>query len=233
MKGRAMEEWMLAPQIAAVFAEEIQGLGGTVTEVFDDKGVVFCRSVLPKFMDAGPDDRLQPGVALRATENDIMVHPYIFRLVCSNGAIMARALQSRQLVRDGWFLDDEAEGDLESTLRVAIRQCCQREAFNTPVRRMKAAGGADVDMAIVFSAFLSTHRGAMSRTLMREILLRYGQSQDRSAYGLLNAVTSVARDSRDPQTKWRLEVLGGEIAYGLKNPKSPKQSVARSMAGIA
>jgi hypothetical protein len=228
-----MEEWIAAPKVAAVFAEEIQGFGGTVTDVFDDKGLVFCRSVLPKFMDAGPGDRLEPGVAIRATDSDIMVHPYIFRLICSNGAIMARALQSRQIVRDGWFLDDEAESDLETTLRVAIRQCCQREAYTTPVRKIRSAAHADVDMAIVFSAFMSTHRAAMSRTLMREVLLRYGQSRDRSAYGLLNAVTSVARDSRDPQTKWRLEVLGGEIVYGLNETKMPKSSVARSMAGIS
>jgi hypothetical protein len=228
-----MEEWMSAPKIAAVFAEELQGFSGTITEVFDDEGLVFCRSVLPKFMNASTDDRLQPGVALRATDTDIMVHPYIFRLVCSNGAIMARALQSRHIVRDGWILDDEAESDLETTIRVAIRQCCQREAFTTPVRKIRSAGHADVDMAIVFSAFMSTHRRAMSRTLMREVLLRYGRSRDRSAYGLMNAVTSVARDSRDPETKWRLEVLGGDIAYGLTDTRTPKTSVARSVAQIA
>jgi hypothetical protein len=227
-----MEDWMPAPQIAAVFAEEIQNAGGKVTDVFSDKGLLFARSVLPDFIDAGPGDRLQPGVAIRATDSDIVVHPYIFRVVCSNGAIIARALHSRHLVRGGWLLDDLAESDLETTVRAVIRQCCQREAFTEPVRKIRSTVHADVDMAIMFSAFMSTHRQAMSRTLMREVLLRYGRSRDRSVYGLMNAVTSVARDTRDPESKWRLESLGGEIVYGLDHPKTRRSSVARSMAEI-
>jgi hypothetical protein len=30
-------------------------------------------------------------------------------------------------------------------------------------------------------------------------------------FGLVNAVTSVARDQKDPQVRWRLEELGGGI----------------------
>ena len=229
-----MEDWMAPSQVAAVFAEEIKIAGGNVADVFEDKELLFARSVLPEFMEAAPNDRLQPGVAVRASDSDIVVHPYIFRLVCSNGAIMARALHSRRLVRDGWFLDDLSESDLETTLRVAIRQCCHREAFAAPIARMRSASDVAADMAITFSAYMTSHRRAISRTTMREVLLRYGQSEDRSMYGLLNAVTSLARDTRDPETKWRLQELGGEIAYWPpRRPKTPRTAMARSLAGAA
>ncbi len=35
----------------------------------------------------------------------------------------------------------------------------------------------------------------------------------------MNAVTSVARDTRDPVTRWRLEELGGQIA--VTQPGAP------------
>ena len=231
-----MEDWIAPSEIAAVFAEEIKTVGGNVSDVFEDEGLIFARSVLPEFTEVAPRDRVQPGVAIRATDADILVHPYIFRLVSApTGAIMvSRALHSRHLVREGWFLDDQAESDLETTLRVAIRQCCQREAYTAPIGKLRSAADTAADMAITFSAFMSTHRGAISRTAMRDILLRYGQSHDRSKYGLINAITSVARDTRDPKMKWRLEELGGEIAYDEpRRPRTPRASVTQSLASVA
>ena len=47
--------------------------------------------------------------------------------------------------------------------------------------------------------------------LLDSIRGRYTASRDRSRFGLMNAVTSVARDTRDPELRWRLEELGGGI----------------------
>jgi hypothetical protein len=43
---------------------------------------------------------------------------------------------------------------------------------------------------------------------------RFFQEADRSRFALMNAVTSVARDTRDPEVRWRLEELGGGILAG-------------------
>ncbi|MFZ5831522.1 MAG: hypothetical protein ACOY3P_15670, partial [Planctomycetota bacterium] len=43
------------------------------------------------------------------------------------------------------------------------------------------------------------------------ILDVYEQEGDDSVFGLMNAVTSVARDEPDPQIRWDLEELGGSI----------------------
>jgi hypothetical protein len=56
--------------------------------------------------------------------------------------------------------------------------------------------------------------------LLPLIVERFTLGRDRSAFGLLNAVTSVARDTRDPETRWRLEELGGTMPAHLeRNPK--------------
>jgi hypothetical protein len=46
----------------------------------------------------------------------------------------------------------------------------------------------------------------------------------------MNAVTSVARDTRDPETRWRLEELGGAIAARL--PRAPKAAPAAARPAV-
>jgi hypothetical protein len=57
------------------------------------------------------------------------------------------------------------------------------------------------------------------REILPMVLRRFRRDGDRSRYGLFNAVTSVARDTRDPRTRWRLEELGGGVLALL--PKTP------------
>src|SRR5260370_13501237 len=47
------------------------------------------------------------------------------------------------------------------------------------------------------------------------ILERFSQAGDRSRFGLMNSVTSVARDTADPEVRWRLEEMGGGICACL------------------
>ena len=42
---------------------------------------------------------------------------------------------------------------------------------------------------------------------------RFNAGSDRSRYGLMNAITSVARDSDDPELRWNLEKFGGDVAF--------------------
>src|SRR5262249_16488363 len=73
-------------EVQTVLAEEVQAAGGTVTDVFDDGLRLFARSVLPAVAEVRPGDRVQGGVAVRACEGQVWVHPYVFRQVCRNGA---------------------------------------------------------------------------------------------------------------------------------------------------
>jgi hypothetical protein len=184
---------------------------------------------LPPSLAVGPGDRIKGGVALRSTETDVFIHPYTFRQVCTNGAIMARSTQSRHITHDTWFLSPDADGDLEQTIRSAIRLCCAREAFVESANQMRSAKDQAADMALTFTAFMSSHPGASMATPLAEILRRYDQAHDASAFGLMNAITSVARDTRDPEMKWRLEELGGGVpAIRRSHAPTPRHSAARS-----
>src|SRR4051794_23479191 len=91
------QDWLTTGEIGDIFAEEIAAAGGSVSETFAEGTCLFARSVLPGTRDVRAGDSVQGGVALRAAEEDIWVHPYIFRQVCRNGAIRAHAIQTRHL----------------------------------------------------------------------------------------------------------------------------------------
>lgn len=55
-------------------------------------------------------------------------------------------------------------------------------------------------------------------------MVRFFGEADLSRIGLMNAVTSVARDTRNPEMRWGLEKLGGEIPAALVPKLLPKDS---------
>jgi hypothetical protein len=58
--------------------------------------------------------------------------------------------------------------------------------------------------------------------LLPQILERFAMSRDQSAFGVMNAATSLARDTRDAPTRWKLEQLGGTIPSRLaRKPQIP------------
>src|SRR5438067_1615114 len=82
-------------EILAAFTDEIASHRGRVTDTFDDGRRLFARSVVPLIEAVRPGDQLQGGVALKATDDEVCVYPYIFRLICRNGAIMAHTIAER------------------------------------------------------------------------------------------------------------------------------------------
>ena len=84
-----------------------------------------------------------------ANDTDILIHPYVFRVVCGNGAIMAQAVQTRHIVRDS-----ASPFSIEAEVRQAIRCCCEPEAFTFAADQMRTAKQSQADMLINMSAFL-------------------------------------------------------------------------------
>src|SRR6185295_15851633 len=140
----------------------------------------------------------------RATESEVWLHPYVFRTVCSNGAIMAHALQTRHLteldLRDPW--------EAEQALREAIQVCCEDETFGTSAREFRSATEREADLSLNLLSLLSRISSHHAPDLQRAIMDQFFAGSDRSSFGLTNAVTAVARDMRDPELRWRLEELG-------------------------
>jgi hypothetical protein len=198
-------------EILAILSAEVEARSGTVVDVFDDGCRVFARSVLPRVEEVRPGDKHQGGVALRGTESEVWVHPYMFRQVCRNGAVMARALQTRHVSG----LDELPCDEASESIREAIEVCCADEAFTSAIGQTRSATEAEADLVLALLPHLAHFTGRRQGAFLARILDRFHVGSDRSRYGLMNAVTSVARDTRDPELRWRLEELGGGIPAAL------------------
>jgi hypothetical protein len=212
-----MHMTMTTTQLLDTFDKEITARGGRILETFHDRQRLFTRSVLNRVAEVRPGDRLQGGVALKATSDGVCLYPYVFRQVCRNGAIMAQTLGSR-LLRD--LHEQEPETVLE-TVREAIVACCEPDIFHDAVSRMRKAGDSQIDMALNLLPFLSRLPKGAGATLIAPILERFFRDGDRSQFGLGNAVTALARDTKDPDLRWNLEEFGGGILIGAV-PRQPR-----------
>lgn len=207
--------------ISEIFHEEIADRSGEVLNVVQNKTRLFARSVVPGIADVFPNDRLQGGVALRATESEVCVSPYVFRFVCSNGAIMAHALQTRQLSDLDW----QDPWSAANSLREAIQACCEPEAFASAVQEFRLATKAIVVLGPQLFAWLA-QLGLANNGLYQAIMDQFFREPNETRFDLTNAVTAVARETRDPDVRWRLEELGGAIAAGQVDPSPSGNSRA-------
>jgi hypothetical protein len=204
--------------IHETFADEIRSLGGTVPDVYDDGRRLFARAILPADTEVRPGDHVRAGVAVRATRSEILVQPYTFRQVCSNGAIAAHALEARRLERiesTSMFVSAYDVATALTDVRLAVRASAAPEAFAATATGMRSALEVDGDIALRLLPLLTGMSGPRLETMFPDILRRFMTGPDQSAFGVLNAVTSLARDTRDPETRWQLEELGGALPSHL------------------
>lgn len=230
--------WPTTTDLLHAFATEIAAAGGTVTDTLDDGARLFVRSTLPGLREVAPGDRLQGGVALRATAEDVRVHPYVFRLVCKNGAIAARSTQSWRVERDDPSASaDRSACDILVESREAVRACCADEAFTAVAAGMRSAMQQEMDAVLGLIPMLRFLPHGQAQAVLRQVLGRFEADGDRSRYGLMNAVTATARDTHDPELRWRLEEFGGGIPALLAppvpcRPHGATRRVPAEMAGV-
>lgn len=216
-----------APQdIQSVVEEEIKSAGGQVLDCVADGRRMFLRSVLPFADEVRPRDRVQGGVAVMAGDLDICVHPYTYREVCRNGAIMAHTIETHRIERVGLDAPTEAVEEVLSEVREVVRRCSAPEVFSKVADRLRSAAETQADLAIHLIPLLSRHSQGLSAEIVSRIVARFTREGDDSVFGLVNAVTRVARDERDPEVRWRLEELGGGIPSLLRPVPKPSDTAA-------
>jgi hypothetical protein len=221
----SLHDRLTTAEFQALFAEEVAAAGGTVSDTFDDGTHLFTRSVLPQAREVRTADRVQGGVALRADGREVWVHPYVFRLVCRNGAIMAHALETRHVVA----ADFVTAGEAEAAVREAVRGCCAPEAFTAAADAMRSATEVRADLALNLLPLLSRMPPGAGTPQLQTIMERFFREGDRSRFSLMNAVTSVARDTADPDVRWRLEELGGGVLADRTPTPRPGVRAAEAM----
>src|SRR4051812_22673906 len=101
------DSWPSAAELLDGFSDEVSLAGGFVKDSFagppGTTPLLIARAVLPTPRGGARGDRLQGGVAIRATDEELCIHPYVFRQVCTNGAIMAHAIETRVIRRGEAF----------------------------------------------------------------------------------------------------------------------------------
>lgn len=202
-----MSHGLSMTSILDVFTQRIEGLSGNVSDTFSDGFRLFARSLLPYVKEVRPDDRMQGGIAIRATESAICVHPYLFREVCRNGAIMAHSVESLQVTYTA-FTPPE---DVVESIDEAIVACSDRLVFASAVSSVRRSVNANVDLAITMLSVIPE----LPDSIKQEILARCFDEPEPTRFSLMNAVTSVARETRDPELRWKLEELGGGIGAAI------------------
>jgi hypothetical protein len=205
-------ELLSLEDIKAVFTEEIEAAGGTVSDVFEGKAQLFARSILPRVGEVTTQDQIKPGVALRAVDQEVSVYPYIFRLVCTNGAILAHALDAQQI----WLADIPTTVEMEISLRSMVRACCSDGWFVDATQQLGRAQQTPVDALLGLMPHLSRMPRPAARRFMDSIMREWTKNADHSRYGLMNAVTATARDTVEAELRWQLEAIGGQI--GIAEP---------------
>lgn len=211
--------------ILELFREELACHGGKVADVVDDGKRLFTRGLLPRVEEARARDRLQGGVALKARGHEVWLHPYVFRLVCRNGAIAAQSFQSRHF-QDLHLLDVETAS---RQLREAISSSCDPGTFADAARKIRSAVDVQADLALNMMPLISRFSSKSHSHIIGAIMDRFFEAADHSRFGLMNAVTSVARDSNDPDLRWELEEFGGAIGTGVV-PKPRQPTAGRRQA---
>ncbi|MFQ5942763.1 MAG: hypothetical protein ACE5JF_04345 [Anaerolineales bacterium] len=194
-------------QIQKVFEDEVKIAGGKVTDTFDDGTLLFTRAVLPENEKVARRDRVDKGVALKAAWEDVWVHPYVFRRVCINGAIVAQAVATKHLMNT----ENVSPVQMEIDLRESVQVCIQEQDFESYAEKMKRARGLFPDPRLTLMPHLSRLPADQASDILAETHRRFAAGADESRYGLINAVTSLARDTRNPELRWSLETTGGAL----------------------
>jgi len=88
---------------------------------------------------------------------------------------------------------------------------------------MRSSVDLEADVLLSIMSWLSRPSEDLDPELMSQIMDAFLGEGEPSRFGLMNAITSVARDRSDPEERWRLEELGGGIAARIL-PKPPVDS---------
>jgi len=204
-------------QVLDAFTEAVTAYAGRVTDAADDGQRLIARSVLPNLGEVRPGDRMQAGVAIRATDGEVWIHPYLFRLVCSNGAIIARTVQTQHLAD----LDSQGPVEAVETVREAVMACCEPDVFAGTLEQVVTVQDLTADIMVAqipMMTILSRFSGAGHHHLLATFMDQFFRGGDRTVFGLANAITATAREVRNPDLRWELEELGGAIAIGAASP---------------
>jgi hypothetical protein len=207
-----MTDVMSAGSVRDLFREEIASLGGKISDEVTDGNRLFARAILLGEAFVAPGDGVNAGVALRYRAEEVEIRPYVFRRVCRNGAIHAQSARGREI-------DLRGAGDpgaLEVEIRHAIRAAASPEAFAEFSGAMRSSRARPFEFDFLLA--LVGHAAGRDPRFLLDFVERMSQERAQTMFAAGNALTSLARDTADPELRWRREVAGAAVFARLKAP---------------
>ncbi len=214
--------------IGEIFSQVISEIGGEVRELIENGERLLARAVLPEFENVATGDRVQNGVALSYSETQLRLHPYIFRLVCSNGMIRPRVMMSRQI-------GDSVPRDPEKTIEIiqsGVQACTAPSVLLEAVERMQDLKNHPAELGLRILAMLpGLSRESASRLTdsVLDLILWHDDAQP-TMYDVLNSITAFARDRSDRTEKWNLERFAGRVVLNQTNWLVPAASAEKPIS---
>lgn len=164
-------------------------------------------------------DIIHGGLIIRNSEvgaSSFRVEPFLLRKICSNGLIGKHSLKKihlgRQTAEEGEIEWSDETKRLEdkafwAKVRDIIRNTFDRKIFLSWIKKMKEA--AEIEIEKPKEAIDNVVRYAGLTEEQKNILLMH--FTEKTKYGMVNAITSLARDTQDIQERIRLEEIGGKL----------------------
>jgi len=192
--------------IERIIREEAAAQGGYVHELLCDEERLYARTINTPISEVAPGDAVQAGVAVRVDGPEVWVRPYIFRQICSNGAISATSDEAVEFSL-GTIGSTEAQ---EDHFRGTIMACGHAKVLPREVARFRSFREQSVNKAMMMIAMMQTHLRKATHSELLDILAQFDREEG-SAWGAMNAITAVAQRIRDSERKWRLEEIGALV----------------------
>lgn len=204
-------------KVTELFTQKVSQHGGHIIQTSISAEHVLIEATLTVSDALLKGDYVQGGVALYYSPTLIAIHPYLFRLICESGLLIANTPEDCIIWQQG---DAELnEKTLDTHLETAVQCCTKKDTFLPTITSLKTALSQEV---ILLKEILSLPRLTEDNSLLDELLKHAIVEDEDTAFGLINTITATARDINMPQTCYQLQKLAGEITHKV----SQKQPIS-------
>jgi hypothetical protein len=164
-------------------------------------------------------DTVYGGLVIRNSEvgaSALRIEPFILRKVCVNGLILQRTLKKIHLGRQMAEIDDINWSDetkefedkaFWSKVRDVIRATFDKQTFQSWVEKLKESTKIAIRKPTEAVNIIVGHLG-LSEEQKQKLLMHFSEP---TKYGLINAVTNLASQTKNVDEQVRLEEFAGEI----------------------
>jgi hypothetical protein len=164
-------------------------------------------------------DIVYGGLIIRNSEvgaSALRVEPFILRKVCSNGLILERSLKKihlgRQTMEVGEIDWSEETRELEdralwAKVRDIVRATFDKKIFQLWVEKLKESAKIEIKKPVEAVNNIVGHLG-LTEEQKQKLLMHFSEP---TKYGLINAITNLAGQTKNVEEQVKLEEFAGEI----------------------